>query len=71
MKHMSTSSPERVEDLSRRSGKFVTKAVGVEQETRLELLDGDNQAVEAREELHLRWQIVRDLCRLGKEHINQ
>lgn len=63
---MSTSSPECVEDLSRGGGEFVAEAVGFQQEARLELLDGGYQTVEAREQLELRRQILRDLCRLGK-----
>lgn len=65
---MSTPSPECVEDLSRRSGEFVTEAVRVQQETRLELLDGGDQTVEARKKLNLRRQILRDPCTLGKGH---
>lgn len=65
---MSPSTPERVEDLSRRSGEFIAEAVGVQQETRLKLLNGGDQAVEARKKLNLRWQILCDLCTLGKGH---
>lgn len=61
-------SPECVKDLSRRSGEFVAEAVGVQQETRLKLLNGGDQTVEARKELNLRRQILCDLCTLGKGH---
>lgn len=63
---MSTLSPECVKDLSRGSGEFIAEAVGFQQEARLELLDGGYQTVEAREQLELRWQILHDLCHLGK-----
>lgn len=65
---MSTSSPECVEDLSRRSGELVAEAVWVQQETRLKLLDGGDQTVEARKKLNLRRHILCDLCTLGEGH---
>lgn len=63
--NMGTSSPECVEDLSRRSGEFFTEAVGVQQEIRLKLLNGGDQTVEARKKLNLGRQLLRDLCTLG------
>lgn len=65
---MSTLSPECVEDLSRRSGEFITEAVGVQQETRLKLLNGGDQTVEACKKLNMKRQILCDLCTLGKGH---
>lgn len=63
---MRTLSPQCVEDLSRRSGEFIAEAVGVHQETSLELLDGGYQTVEAHKKLNLRWHILCDRCPLGK-----